>query len=105
MLTQIQIPNDLDLKEAISLKCAMCYGALSFANAIGGFLTKPWELCHTYSLKDLLLEAEERKIDLSDTKSAIDGKPIRDTLYYKKAKGLISDEEYKNRIKEWKNGG
>lgn len=52
-------PSDKDLLEAVRLKCANCYSALSFANMLGGSKTPAWGLCHTTSLKDLLKEVEE----------------------------------------------
>ena len=92
------------LKEAISLKCANCYGAMAFANALCGGRTDAWLLCHTYPLEKLLEEAEARNLDLSDLKSAIDDVPVQETLYYKRAKNLITESEFRAAFAKWQRG-
>ena len=93
-----------DLKKAISLKCANCYGAMSFANALGGSRTNAWYLCHAYTLKQLLDEANSIGLDLSDVKSAIDHKLVKETLYYKRTSGEMTEREFQAAFRKWQNG-
>lgn len=93
-----------DLTKAISLKCANCYGAMSFANALGGYQDIPWQLCHKYPLKDLIEEAENRNIDLSNVNAAVEVMPVKETMFYKRAKGLITEQEFKELFRKWKRG-
>ena len=104
MITLEQEITDKDLTKAISLKCANCYGALSFANALGGSQDVPWQLCHKYPLKDLLEEAEQRKIDLTNVNAAVEVIPVQETMYYKRAKGIITEEEFQKLFRKWKRG-
>lgn len=95
--------RDKDLIEAISLKCSNCYGALSFANSIGGVQTSAWKLCHTYPLYDLIAEAEDRSIDLSTVNTAVEVQPVMDSMYYQRAKKLVTEEEFEKLFRRWKN--
>jgi hypothetical protein len=71
-ITTERLISHEDLKEAISLKCANCYAAMKFANVLGGSKTDAWYLCHAYTLKQLLDEANSLGLDLSDVRSAVD---------------------------------
>lgn len=93
------------LKEAICLKCANCYVAMSFANVLGGTPSDAWYLCHAYPLKALLAEARERGLDLSGLKAAVDGIPIEQSLYYKRATGAMTEDEFQAAFREWQKGG
>lgn len=93
-----------DLKKAISLKCANCYAAMQFANILGGSRTDAWHLCHAHTLKELVDEANSLGVDLSDVKSAIDNIPVKDSLYYKRAMGIMTEQEFKAAFKKWQNG-
>lgn len=92
------------LKKAISLKCANCYGAMSMCNALGGMATDEWILCHAYTLKQLLDEANSLGLDLSDVKSSIDDKPVKETLYYKRATGEMTEQEFQTAFRKWQKG-
>lgn len=46
--------SDAAVLEAIRLKSSNCYGALSFANALGGSRSDAWDLCYTVPLKGLI---------------------------------------------------
>ncbi len=93
-----------ELKQAICLKCANCYGAMSFANALGGSKTDAWYLCHEYTLKQLLEEAKSLNLDLGGLKCAVEDTPIEETLYYKRAAGLITEQEFKIEFAKWQKG-
>jgi hypothetical protein len=93
-----------DLIKAISLKCANCYAAMSFANALGGSRTDAWYLCHAYTLKQLVDEADSLGVDLSDVKSAIDHIPVKESLYYKRAMKLMTEQEFKAAFSKWQKG-
>lgn len=92
------------LKKAISLKCANCYAAMEFANILGGSKTDEWILCHSYTLKQLLDEANSLGVDLSEVKSSIDHIPVKDSLYYKRATGEMTEQEFRAAFKKWQNG-
>lgn len=92
------------LKKAISLKCANCYGAMEFANALGGSKTDEWILCHSFTLKQLLDEANSLGLDLSDVKSSIDDIPVKDSLYYKRATGEMTEQEFRAAFSKWQKG-
>lgn len=93
-----------DLKKAICLKCSPCYGAMAFANALGGSKTDAWYLCHAYTLKQLLDEAKEQNLDLKGLMCAVESQPIEETFYYKRAAGLVTEEEFKVLFNKWKEG-
>lgn len=95
--------HNKDLIEAISLKCSNLYGAMAFANALGGSKTTSWELCYKYPLYDLIAEAEDRRIDLSIVDTAVEVQPVMDSMYYKRAKGLVTESEFKELFNRWKN--
>ena len=97
--------SDEILKKAISHKCANCYAAMSLCNQLGGSLTDEWKLCHSYTLKQLLEEATERHLDLSNVRSSVDGIPVKDSLYYKRATGAFTEAEFQKAFKLWQNGG
>ena len=92
------------LEEAICLKCSNCYEAMSFANALGGSRTDAWYLCHTYSLKELLAEATERKLDLSRLMTSVEATRVVDSLYYKRATGLMTEDEFQEEFRKWQGG-
>lgn len=92
------------LKKAISLKCANCYAAMEFANALGGSKTDEWILCHSFTLKQLLEEANSQGVDLSDVKSSIDDIPVKDSLYYKRATGDMTEQEFRAAFSKWQRG-
>ena len=105
-MSGINLPAKIEgLKKAISLKCANCYAAMSFANLLGGTMSEAWYLCHNYTLKQLLDEANAQGVDLSDVKSSIDDIPVKDSLYYKRATGEMTEQEFKAAFKKWQNGG
>ncbi len=97
-------PTAAAVKNAICLKCAPCYGAMAFANALGGSKSDAWDLCHSFTLKQILDEAKEQNLDLTGLKCAVENIPIEETFYYKQAMGLVTDEEFRILFNKWKNG-
>lgn len=93
-----------DLKKAICLKCANCYAAMQFANILGGSRTDAWYLCHAYTLKQLVDEANSLGVDLKGLKSSIDNIPIEDSLYYKRAMDLMTEQEFRAAFSKWQRG-
>ena len=85
MLELTYQPTDTELKDAIALRCSKCFGALNIANALGGDDSIPWKLVRTYSLVDLIQEAQARKLDLSTTNAAVEGGRVVATEIYQKA--------------------
>lgn len=92
------------VKEAISLKCANCWGALQFANTLGGSSTPAWKLAHAYTLRELLNHAAEQKIGLEGLESAVDGAPVQQTLYFLRATGAMTEVEFQAAFRKWQNG-
>jgi hypothetical protein len=80
------VPTDEHLREAIALRCSRVFGALNIANALGGDQSVPWRLLRTFSLVDLVIEAQlTRKLDLSTLDCAVEGGKVCSTDIYKKA--------------------
>src|SRR4051812_28514094 len=102
--TTLKTASPDDLRDAVRLKCANCYGALSMANALGGSHTPGWDLCHVYPLKEILAEATERGVSLAGLKSAVDNKPVEETLYYRRATGAMTEQEFQTEFKKWQRG-
>ncbi len=103
-----QVPSlesspDKYLKEAISLKSANCYGALAFANALGGSPTLAWILCHAYTLKQMLAEVTRRNLDLTGVLSSVDNTPVQETMYFRRAAGTMTEDEFQAAFTRWKN--
>lgn len=92
------------LKKAICLKCANCYGAMAFANALGGTQTDAWYLCHNYTLEQILEEAEKVNVNLDELVCAVEPQPVKESLYYKRAKKLITEAEFKKEFSKWQRG-
>ena len=103
--TRRQEVTDDHIRRAIELKCANCYGALSFANALGGSKDVVWLLCHAFPLKDILVEADRRGIDLTPLKAAVDGTPVKESMYYRRAAGVITEDEFQKEFRQWQNSG
>lgn len=97
-------PKAEDVKKAICLKCAPCYGAMSFCNVLGGSRSNAWDLCHSFTLKQLLDEAKEQNIELRGLVCAVENIPIEDTFYYKQAMGLVTEQEFRELFNKWKRG-
>ena len=57
------------------------------------------------TLKDLLAEVDRRGLSLDGRLSAVDRIPVKETLYYARARGLITEEELRKQFLEWRNGG
>lgn len=70
MLTLQKPVTDQSIVDAISLACSPVLGALNFANAVGGHETDAWRLVREQKLSQLIDEAAERGIDLSEVKAA-----------------------------------
>lgn len=97
-------PKPEDVKEAIRLKCANCWGVLAMANSLGGSDTPAWTLAHTTKLKDLLDHAEEKKIDLTGLLSAVEKQPVQQSLYYLRATGGMTEAEFQAAFRKWQRG-
>lgn len=99
-----ETPNPEDVKEAIRLRCANCWGALSFANSIGGTLTGAWKLAHGHTLEALLDHAREAGISLEGLQAAVEEQPIERTMYYRRATGEITEEQFRAEFRRWRMG-
>jgi hypothetical protein len=96
-------PKQEAVREAIRLKSANCWGALSMANALGGSKTEAWDLAHTYPLKDLIAHARENNILTADLKAAVDETPVEQSLYFRRATGELTEDEFKRLFRECQN--
>ena len=99
-----QMPNPDDVKKAIRLRCANCWGAMSFANQLGGYPSPEWVLAHSHTLKELLDHAREAGIDLTGLEAAVEGGPIEGTMYYRRATGELSETEFRAEFRKWQKG-
>lgn len=105
MILSIETPvTNKDLIEAIQLKCSPCYAAMAMCNALGGSVTVPWTLCHSQTLKTLVDEANTRLVSLDGVECSVEKQPIKETMYYKRAMGLITEDEFQAAFRKWKNG-
>ena len=102
--TTLEPATPEQIRGAVSLKCANCYGAMSFANAIGGALCAEWVLCHAHTLKALLAFATAQGISLDGLLSAVDKTPVQETLYYRRAAGLMTEAEFQVEFSKWQRG-
>jgi hypothetical protein len=82
-LTTEEEISDRDLLDAIALRCTKCFQALNIANSLGGVEDKGWRLVRTFSLVELLREADERKLDLSSIVTAVDHESLFESKLYK----------------------
>lgn len=102
--TTLETAKPEDIKDAIHLKSANCWCALSIANALGGTPSPGWDLAHAIPLKRLIEVAKERNIDLAGLKSAVDGIPVEESLYFRRAAGTMTEEEFRKAFRAWQNG-
>ena len=75
--------SDAELLHAIELRCSECFGAMNFANALGGSETTEWKLVREYSFLVMVDEAIKRGLDVMGVKSAVDKRPIQETVIWK----------------------
>jgi hypothetical protein len=101
----IDKPSHKDLLRAISLKCSNPYGAMSMLNALGGTQDTPWKLCHAFKLKDLIDEATRRGLSLDDVKTSCEPQPVKESMYYKRATGEWTEEQFQVEFRKWQKGG
>jgi hypothetical protein len=86
-------PTDKELQEAIELRCSECFPAMNIANSIGGNTKSiEWRLVRSFSLVELIKEAMLRGLPVEQFKSAVGGKPIKNTTIYLAAMRAIDDE-------------
>jgi hypothetical protein len=100
---QQNITNE-DVLEAISLKCSTCYGAMSIANRVGGTPTVAWQLCHTYPLAQIIQEAQERGLALDSVRVAVGDELVQDSMYWKLAMKLVTEEEFQKLFRQRQTG-
>ena len=79
--------TDADLRKAIELRCSACFGAMNVANAVAGRETVPWRIVRDFALRALLAEAQERGLDVSTWKTAVEEEPLTASRYYRRAMG------------------
>lgn len=103
ILTLAQV-SDSDLLKALSLKSAPCYAAMAFANALGGTPSIPWMICHSTKLADIISEVRLRKLDISSLKCAVEDLPVEKCLYFRRAEGTITEEEFLREFAKWQRG-
>lgn len=87
--------SDVGIIAAILLKSQACFGSLMFCRGLGGgFDAEEWYLARTYTLKELVAEADERGITLDGSLlTPVEKQPLVDSMKYKHARGLITDAE------------
>lgn len=90
--------TDGDLLKAIEILSAECYGAMSFANALGGEATIPWQILRNNSWTEIVNEAVARGLDVSHLKCAVTGTPVMWSATFLYASGQITDAQRKKRF-------
>lgn len=101
----IDVSNDSEIVDAISLMASEAFGAMRLMNALAGKDDGKWRLAHNYSLKELIDEAEKREIDFAEIKCAVTKTPLWKSAYYQHASGEIDEREVRKRIREMQNVG
>lgn len=79
MLTLSKPLASSDLCEAIALCCSPVFGALNMMNALGGAQTDAWNAVRTFTLEQLIDEAAQRDLDLSELMAACSQVRVFDT--------------------------
>lgn len=96
--------TDAELKTAISYKCSNCYAAMAMGNRIVGGRDNVLALCLSTTLASMLEEATERGIDVASLHCAVGEQPVKDSLYYKRATGEMTEREFLDAFRRWQNG-
>ena len=87
--------TDADVKKALSLRCAICFGALQLCRALGrADEPNEWWLANNYTIKQLIEEADRRGLDLSDVETDVEHQPLRLNMRYRLARGEITEREF-----------
>ena len=84
-------PTDAELRHAIEVRCAACFGAMNIANAIAGRETLIWRLIRNYTLLQLLEEADTRGLDMQHWRTAVEQEPLQASRYYQHARHKMLD--------------
>lgn len=63
--------EDAALTKAITLMISECFGAMCFANALGGSQTDKWKIIHDYKVDEIMSEAKKRGLLDHNLKAAI----------------------------------
>ena len=84
--------SDASLIKAIELRCSECFPAMNLANQLGGYPSTEWEIVRTYSLVDMVREANKRGIDLTGRKAAVGDDLVTDRPIYQRAVEILSEE-------------
>ena len=82
-----------DVKKAIEIIGAECFGALQMCNVIGGMRTPEWELIHNNSWSDIIMEGKKVGLDFDTMKCSVTDTPLMWSGYIQEALGLISIQE------------
>ena len=91
--TEEHLISDSAVVEAVQIRCSRVFPALNIANAFAGAETDAWWAIRTYSLVELLAEADRRGISFAGVKSAVPGGDtdpllLVDCPVYQRARGV-----------------
>ena len=70
-LTKTDNVKDEDLLKAISLRFGRHYPAMNMARAFGGAPSVPWSILEQYTPDQILEEAKERELDISELEASM----------------------------------
>lgn len=87
-----------DVKKALEILGAECFGAMGVCNSLGGEQSPEWEILNANSWNDIVKEALERQIDLSTLKCAVTNTPLLASATIQYALGNITEKQRKARF-------
>lgn len=89
MLTIDTEISDADLREAIELKMSGCYTALEIANRFGGSQSDAWDVARSRRLADLVSDAIDRDLPVSQFRAAVSGESFTEFCGYMRLRDEI----------------
>lgn len=70
------------LTKAVTILGSECFGAMRFANSLGGIQSDEWKILHNNKWEDILTEAKSAGINLEDLKCAVTNTPLLGPLQF-----------------------
>lgn len=90
--------SDDDVRKAVEIICAECFGAMSFVNAIGGMQTTEWQIIHNNTWAEVYAEAKRRNLPFEEMKCAVTDTPLTHSATFQYMAGNITKEEKSRRF-------
>lgn len=77
------------LRKAIELRMNDCFPAMNIANSMGGTQSDAWQLVRTFGFDELVAEALDRGLSITEFRSSVDNKMFTDCRLYLKVRDII----------------